>query len=121
MLQKPELSEAAMGYLAHTDTSPSKRHQYLPRFAIEAFSMVPQQIVIQNERESTMICHNKMANEPQRSAGMKYDCNMSQGKPCQISWATPLVLYCTVSSLTLPKLHLASLNRLHFYTFNLDE
>ena len=73
------------------------------------FSIVPKRFMIQHERESAIFRQSTMANELQRSANVKCSCNLSQGKPCQIPWATPLVLYCIVSSLTLPKLHLASL------------
>ena len=67
--------------------------------------------MIQHERESAMIRQCTMANEPQRSAGVKCSCNLSQGKPCQIPWTTPLVLYSIVLSLTLSKLHLASFSK----------
>ena len=120
--REPPLRAATNGH-RHTDSvsgnlftwSPTYLNQNLPRAQpISAticnwlFSIVPQRFMIQHERESAMIRQSTMANEPQRSAGMKCGCNLSQGKPCQIPWATPLVLYSIVLSLTLPKLHLAS-------------
>ena len=64
------------------NASPTELRQYLPRFAAD--TLVSQRFMIQHDRESAMIRQSTMANEPQRSAGVKRSYNMSQGKPCQI-------------------------------------
>ena len=99
---KPAKLVGGVGARFH-NASPSKLRQYLPRFAIFTAALA------WSLNKSAIICHNTMANKLQRSAGVKCSCNLSQGKHCQIPWATPLVLYCIVLSLALPKLHLASL------------